>query len=88
MQEEKSKILSKTVGKLFDKARRGTDITYTLFCYENNIKKSTYDRIIKGETQSTLYNIAKMVKALGWNFQKFGEELDKQLPKEFWDDED
>lgn len=88
MQEEKPKILSKTVGKIFDNARRDAGITYTIFCYENNIKTSTYDRIIKGETQSSFYNLSKMIKALGWNFQKFGEELDKQLPKEFWEDED
>ncbi|MCM1004289.1 MAG: helix-turn-helix domain-containing protein [Candidatus Gastranaerophilales bacterium] len=88
MQEEKSKILSKIVGELILDARKSAGITFTDFCYGNDIKKGTYERVIKGKTQVSLYNVSKMIKALGWNFQKFGEELDKQLPKEFWEYED
>lgn len=87
MQEEKSKILAKIIGELILSARKDANITYTEFCYGNDIAKGTYERVVKGKTQVSLYNISKFMKALGWNFQKFGEELDKALPKEFWEED-
>lgn len=87
MQDESSKLLYKNVGDLLLNARKEAGISYVNFCYENDIKTATYERVIKGKGQATLYTLSKMIKALGWNFKQFGEELDKRLPKEFWEDE-
>lgn len=58
-------------------------IKYTELCYENDISTSTYDNIINAKNQATAFNIAKIIKGLGLNFEEFGRLLDKNLPKDF-----
>ncbi|MCM1340041.1 MAG: helix-turn-helix domain-containing protein [Muribaculaceae bacterium] len=84
MQDE-VKILYKTIGELLKDERVRKNLGYTLFCYENDIPKSTYDEILKGKKQTSLYNIFKIIRALGLNFEDFGKKLDAALPPEIWD---
>ena len=44
---------------------------------------STYDDIVKGRTNASFYNIAKIIGALGLSFEEFGKLLDEELPKNF-----
>ena len=85
--QDDSKILYEAISKIVHKARTDKNIKYTDFCYENDIPMSTYDAIINASSQSSFYNIAKVVKGLGLNFEKFGKLLDKELPKKYWDNE-
>ena len=80
-----SLILYKTIGKLIKKVKKEKGIKYTELCYENDISTSTYDNIVSAKKQSNFYNIAKVVKALGLNFETFGKLLDDELPKNFLD---
>ena len=82
MQEE-SKQLYKAVSIIVNRLKEQYNIKYTNFCYENDIPMATYDAIINASRQSSFFNIAKVVKALGLNFEEFGALLDKELPENF-----
>jgi len=86
MQDE-SKILYKAVAKVVHEQRVKNNRSYTEFCYENDIPMSTYDDIINAKTKASFYNISKLVKALGLNFEEFGKLLDENLPKNFMKEE-
>ena len=86
--QDDSKILYRAISRVVHKARTDKKIKYTDFCYENDIPMSTYDAIINATTQSSFYNIGKLVKALGLTYKEFGEMLDNELPKNYWDSED
>ncbi len=81
--QEKSKILHKAISKVITESRLKQGISYTDFCYENEISTSTYDNVINATKQTSFYNIAKIALALNMNFEQFGKLLDKELPKDF-----
>ena len=81
--QKKSKILYTHIGNLIQKIRTEKGIKYTDFCYENEIPMSTYDDIVKGRTNASFYNVAKIIGALGLSFVEFGKLLDEELPKNF-----
>jgi len=83
-----SLILYKAISKVIHTTRLSKGIKYTDFCYENDIPMSSYDAIINATNQTTYYNIAKVVKALGLSFEEFGKMLDEELPKNFMTNED
>ncbi len=80
---ENSKILYKAIGKIVTRLRKEKNITYTDFCYGNDIPMSTYDMVVNATAQASFYNITKIVKALGLSFEEFGAFLDKELPENF-----
>ncbi len=82
-----SKMLYEAISRVIDKVRKSKNIKYTDFCYENDIPMSTYDAIINASTQSSCYNISKVIKALGLSFEEFGALLDEELPPEYWNSE-
>ena len=86
--QENSLILYKAISKVIDSTRKNKNIRYTDFCYENDIPMSTYDAIINVTYQSTYYNIAKVIKALGLTFEEFGKMLDDELPENFMNNEE
>ena len=85
--QENSKILYKTIGKIIHNLRTSKGLKYTDFCYENDIPMSTYDGIVNASNQSSFYNIGKIIKALGLTYKEFGELLDKELPKCYWEND-
>lgn len=87
MQDE-TKILYKILGDLLKQERLEKGTGFNMFCYENDIPKSTYNEIIKGKNKANFYNIFKIVRALGLNFEEFGKKLDSALPPEIWDLDD
>ncbi len=86
MQENDAKLY-KSIGEVLREERKKKNLKFTIFCYENDIAKSTLNTIEKGETQTYFSNIAKVVKALDLSFEEFGKLLDKKLPKNFLDNE-
>lgn len=86
--QDKSVILHSVLGKLISQLRKEKGYKYLDFCDENSIATSTYDNIVNGVTKPSFYNIFKIVKALGLNFEEFGVLLDKNLPVGFWEEED
>ncbi len=83
--QEDVKELYIAISKVISKVKDDKGIKYTELCYENEIPMSTYDDIINAKTKATFYNIAKVVRGLGLNFEEFGKLLDKELPEEFFD---
>ena len=82
-----AKLLYDTVAEIFISSRKAKGITYTNFCYENDIPVSTYNDIIKSKGNASFYKVAQIVKALDLSFEDFGKLLDKKLPKDFWHEE-
>ncbi len=83
-----SLILYKAISKIIHSTRVSKGIKYTDFCYENDIPMSSYDVIINASAQSSYYNIARVVKALGLSFEEFGKMLDEELPDDFMNNEE
>jgi hypothetical protein len=83
-----SLILYKAISKIIHNTRTAKGIKYTDFCYENDIPMSSYDVIINASAQSSCFNIAKVVKALGLSFEEFGKMLDEELPENFMINDD
>ena len=82
-----SKILYEAISRVIHNARISKNFKYTDFCYENDIPMSTYDAIINASTQSSCYNIGKVIRALGLSFAEFGALLDAELPPEYWNND-
>ena len=85
--QDKDIILRKTISKIVQDLREQQDKNYLAFCDENSIATSTYDNIINATNNTSFYNLSKVIKGLGLNFSQFGEILDSNLPKEFWEEE-
>ena len=85
--QRNSKILYSAISRVVHKIRTSKNIKYTDFCYENDIPMSTYDTVINASAKSSFYNIAKIIKALGLNFEEFGKLLDEELPATYWDND-
>lgn len=81
--QENSLIFYMAVANAIKTTKEEKGIKYTELCYENDISTSTYDNIINAKNQATAFNIAKIIKGLGLNFEEFGRLLDKNLPKDF-----
>ena len=87
MQGNKEKF-NKAVGGLISRLRKEKGSKYTDFCYGYDIPTSTYDDIVNGKHKISFYTVAKIVKALGLNFEEFGKMLDTELPEKFFNGED
>ncbi len=75
----------KTVGKILKNKRKQKGLKFTIFCYENDIAKSSLNVIENGYSQAYFSKIAKVIKALGMTFEEFGKMLDEELPEDFID---
>ncbi len=82
MNDETKKFYSAVSNVIF-KVREAKNIKYTELCYANDIPQSTFDDIMNAKTKASFYNVAKVVKGLGMNFEEFGKLLDKELPIDF-----
>lgn len=76
-------ILQKAIGKVLYNERKRKKIKFTIFCYENDISKTTLYMIEKGKCKPYATNLLKIINALGLTFEEFGKLLDKELPKDF-----
>lgn len=81
------KFLYEAIAKVILDVKQEKGIKYTDFCYENEIPMSTFDDIINAKTKASYYNVAKVVKGLGLNFEEFGRLLDEKLPDNFLNNE-
>lgn len=84
MQDNVRQLYS-AISKVIRKVKDEKGIKYTELCYENEIPMSTYDDIINAKTKASYYTISKIIKGLGLTFEEFGKLLDKELPKDFLD---
>ena len=81
MQDDDLKLYI-AVGKVLRKVRMDHDLKFTIFCYENDISKSTLNNIENGTKQTYFSKIAKVVSSLDMSFEEFGKLLDKELNNE------
>lgn len=85
--QDKNKILQKAIGRAVEKIRKQKHLKFTIFCYENDISKTTLYMIEKGKNKPYITSLCEIIRALGVSFEEFGALLDKELPQEYWDNE-
>ncbi|MBR2430562.1 hypothetical protein IKB17_03750 [bacterium] len=85
--QDKNKILQESIGRVINKTRKQKGFKFTIFCYENDISKTTLHMIEKGKNKSYVTSLFEVIKALGLSFTEFGALLDKELPPEYWNNE-
>ena len=78
MQDEDLKLYT-AVGRVLRKARLKRDLKFTIFCYENDISKSTLNNIENASKQTYFSKIAKIISSLDMSFEEFGKLLDDEL---------
>ena len=61
------------------KIRLEKNLKFTIFCYENDISKSTLNNIENATKRTYFSNIAKVVSSLDMSFEEFGKLLDDEL---------
>ena len=85
--QDKNKILQKAIGRVVSKVRKQNKLKFTIFCYENDISKTTLYMIEKGKNSPYVNTLYEIIKCLGLTYKEFGELLDKELPKSYWDND-
>ena len=78
MQDEDLKLYI-AIGKVLRKIRLEKNLKFTIFCYENDISKSTLNNIENATKRTYFSNIAKVISSLDMSFEEFGKLLDDEL---------
>ena len=66
------KIMQKAIGQVIYKERKRRNLKFTIFCYENDISKTTLYMIEQGKNRTYSTNLFRIVQALGLSFEEFG----------------
>ena len=77
----------KNVGKILKNKRLEKGLKFTIFCYENDIAKSSLNLIENGASQAYFSKIARVIQALDMSFEEFGKLLDREISKDFFKSE-
>ena len=86
--QDDNDILLKAVGKVISKVRKQKGLKFTIFCYENDISKTTLYMIEKGLNKAYITSLFKIIKALGLTYEEFGRLLDNELPEKYMKNEE
>lgn len=86
--QDKNKILQEAIGRVIKKIRKQKNFKFTIFCYENDISKTTLYMIEKGKNKPYVTSLCEIIRALGISYGEFGALLDEELPSEYWKNED
>ena len=81
--QDNEKILYETIGQIIRKLRTEKGIKFTIFCYENDIPKSTLYDIEHGIIKAQFSSIYKILNALDMDITDFVKQMKKELPKNF-----
>lgn len=86
--QDKDKILQEAIGRVVKKVRKQKKLKFTIFCYENDIAKTTLYMIENGKNKPYITTLYEIIRHLGISNKEFGELLDKELPKSYWENEE
>lgn len=81
--QDNDKILLEAIGRVVKKVRMQKGLKFTIFCYENDISKTTLHMIENGKNKPIVTSLFKIIKALGLTFEEFGALLDDELPTNY-----
>ena len=81
----RNKILQEAIGRVITKIRKQKNLKFTIFCYENDISKTTLYMIEKGKNKPYVTSLCEIIEALEISYEEFGALLDKELPPTYWD---
>jgi len=76
-------ILLKAIGRVISRERKRRKLKFTIFCYENDIPKTTLYMLEKSLSKSYITNVFRVISAMGLSFEEFGALVDKELPEGF-----
>ena len=85
--QDRNKILQEAIGRVIQKVRKQKNFKFTIFCYENDISKTTLYMIEKGKNKPYVTSLCEIIESLGLSYEEFGALLDKELPPEYWNNE-
>ena len=85
--QDRNKILQEAIGRVIQKVRKQKNFKFTIFCYENDISKTTLYMIEKGKNKPYVTSLCEIIESLGISYEEFGALLDKELPPEYWNNE-
>ncbi len=86
MQDDK--VILEAIGRVIRKVRKCKKLKFTIFCYENDISKTTLYMIEKGLNKAYITSLFKIIKALGLTYEEFGRLLDNELPENYMKNEE
>lgn len=76
-------MIQMAIGRVIYKERIRRNLKFTIFCYENDIPKTTLYMIEHGKNKTYSTNLFRIVQALGLSFEDFGRLLQEELPNDF-----
>ena len=85
--QDRDRILQEAIGRVIQKVRKQKNFKFTIFCYENDISKTTLYMIEKGKNKPYVTSLCEIIESLGLSYEEFGALLDKELPPEYWNNE-
>ena len=77
MQQKYYKKFQQALGQLVRDERLKRKLKFTIFCYENDIPKTNLYMLEKGNSNSRLGTLLKVVKSMNMSFEEFGKMLDE-----------
>jgi transcriptional regulator with XRE-family HTH domain len=81
---DNEKIYCKMIGEAIRKLRiERTGKSSLLFAYENDIPKSTLNRIERGENEAKIVTLKKIAEGFGWSLSELFFYIEKFLPQDF-----
>ena len=83
MQESYEETMQKSIGRVIKKERKRRNLKFTIFCYENDISKTTLYMIERGKIKAYITTVFKIVFALGLTLSEFSALVEKELPEGF-----
>ncbi len=83
MQESYEETMQKAIGRVIKKERKRRNLKFTIFCYENDISKTTLYMIERGKIKAYITTVFKIVFALGLTLSEFSALVEKELPEGF-----
>ena len=81
--QDTEKILQEAIGRVVKNVRKQKGLKFTIFCYENDISKTTLHMIENGKNKPYVTNLCKIIEALDLTYAEFGKLLDKELPEDY-----
>lgn len=81
-------ILLNAIGKIIRHERIHRAGKFTIFCYENDVAKTSMYMLEHAKNKALVTTLFRIVRLLGMTCEEFGRELDKLLPPDLYKDLD
>jgi transcriptional regulator with XRE-family HTH domain len=82
--KDNEKLYCKMIGEAIRRLRiEKTGKSSLLFAYENDIPKSTLNRIERGENEAQIVTLKKIAEGFDWSLSELFANIENKLPQDF-----